>query len=493
LGWLGFFVGQNKSLLSLTIQYLPPDREQVDAFVRGIDCNQSIKELEITYDIGDSFQSLGSLLKNDNLNSVSFNNFDIGLECARNIAFMLTQPNQRNATKSLNFEEIDFFDDSMSEIAVALSVHPQLEELSVGACSLGRNSCVALGNTLGSWRNPNLKQLYLSDNSFDDEGLQALVASMKNCHNLTELVLDGNESITLDGFRSLSTLFRSTHSHVTHLHLSSMNMGDEGIHTMAAGLESLHLLEMLDLSDNSIGDDGLQTLLEAISNCCNLTELRLSGNRSISAVGLRSLSCLLQSDGCTLTCLSICLGDDGAAALMANGLKGNNKLKKLIFNTDLMYDEEGPLTSVGWSVFSELLCATSSVNSTYLSNHTLETIGYWGNIDTPEDVKQLLALNQRTDKPVAMLKILKSHPDFDVEPLCQLNLKLLPLVMSWFERAVTLTDDRKIYQESAGAIQSRKLSTLFKFIRGMPLLAIDGSSNIAAMPAHSRKRKINQL
>jgi hypothetical protein len=95
-----------------------------------------------------------------------------------------------------------------------------------------------------------------------------------------------------------------------------------------------------------------------------------------------------------------------------------------------------------------------------------------------------------------MLKILKSHPDFDVEPLCQWKLKLLPLLMSWFERVSALVDDHKVFEESAGGeIQSRELSTLYTFIRGMPLVTIEGyrSHNSSAMPAHSRKRKINQL
>ncbi len=488
LGWLGYFVGQSNSLHSLGIQYLPQDREQVDAFVRGIECNQLIQKLEFYGDIGDGFQSLGSLLKNDNLKFLTFSNFDIGLECARNIAFMLNQPNQRNATTILNFEGVNFPDDAMTEIATALSVHPQLEQLNCFESSIGRNGCVALGNTLGSMRNPNLKQLCLSDNSFDDEGLQVLVAGMRNCHNLAQLVLDGNESIALDGFRSLSTLFQSAHSHMTILQLSSMNIGDEGMRTIAAGLASLQLLEILDLSDNSIGDLGLQTLLEGISHCYNLKELRLSANRSISAVGLRSLSALLQSDSCALDCLSIYLDGDGVAAALANGLKGNIKLKKLIFNTDR-------LTSVGWSAFLRLLCDTSSVNNTYLSNHTIETIGYWGNLDTPEDVKQLLALNKRTGRPLAaIIKILNSHPDFDIDPLCQWKLKLLPLVMSWFRRVDALAGVYKILEKSEVTIRSRKLSTLYKFIRGMPLLAIiDGSHNNSAMSARSRKRKISQL
>ena len=357
--------------------------------------------------------------------------------------------------------------------------------------SLTIYGCVALGTTLEGWSNPNLKKLFLTNDSFDDDGLQALVAGMRNCYNLTHLSLNGNDLITVDGFRSLSALFQSTHSHMTILQLSSMNIGDEGIRTIAAGLASLHSLETLRLSDNSIGDDGARAIATGIASLSSLAYLNLSGNASISAVGLRSLSALLQSDNCSLTRLhlwEIGFGDDGAAAL-ADGLKASKTLKMLLFS------ESAGLTSIGWSSssFSKLLCDTSSVNSTYLSNHTLVTIGHWSNRDTPDDVKQLLTLNKRTDKPAAMRKILKGHPDFNIEPLLLWKLKLLPLVMSWFETASTLVDDHKIYEESARTIRSRKLSTLYNFIRGMPLLAIDVSNNNAAMSAHSRKRKINQL
>ncbi len=49
-------------------------------------------------------------------------------------------------------------------------------------------------------------------------------------------------------------------------------------------------------------------------------------------------------------------------------------------------------------------------------------------------------------------------------------------MVSWFERVITLVhvDDHKwISEESVEAIQSRKLSTLYKFVRDMPGLATD--------------------
>ena len=102
----------------------------------------------------------------------------------------------------------------------------------------------------------------------------------------------------------------------------------------------------------------------------------------------------------------------------------------------------------------------------------------------PQDVKQLLALNEQTDKhDVAIKKILKYHPDFDVEPFFEWNLKALPLVLSWFERA------RGMSAESEEEIQKRQLSTMYNFVRGMPLEAIDGYRRYSSR----KKRKSNLL
>jgi hypothetical protein len=184
-------------------------------------------------------------------------------------------------------------------------------------------------------------------------------------------------------------------------------------------------------------------------------------------------------------------GNDGAVAL-ADALKGNKSMKQLYFDPDL-----AGITSVGWSAFSKLLCDTSSVNTTYLSNHFLGKIGHWDNGGAPNGVKQLLTLSRHpADEHVAIHKILKSHSDFDVEPFFEWKLNLLPLVMSWFERVRILVDDHSwISDESAEEIQSRQLSTMYNFIRGMPLLAIDGyrSRNNSATLAQMRKRKVDQL
>ena len=78
------------------------------------------------------------------------------------------------------------------------------------------------------------------------------------------------------------------------------------------------------------------------------------------------------------------------------------------------------------------------------------------------------------------------------------KLKLLPLVMSWFERVSTQQAEisesarfRGILVESVSTeeIQKRQLSTMYKFVRSMPLEAINGYRHYSS----HKKRKFDLL
>ena len=67
--------------------------------------------------------------------------------------------------------------------------------------------------------------------------------------------------------------------------------------------------------------------------------------------------------------------------------------------------------------FSSVLCNTSSINSIYSSNHTLEALTLPRNIAL-RTLKLLLNWNKGTNNKshVAIRKILKCHPNIDMEP-----------------------------------------------------------------------------
>ena len=542
LGWLGYFAGRNDSVRTLYIEN-NPENTSLNAFYEGLGRNRSITDLYINVDLGDTFQSLIPFLRNnDSLRELNFNNFDIGLQCARNIALLL---DQRSSMKRLQFDETVFDSDVFSQIATALRSQPQIEELCVYGNSVGRNGYVALGNALESC--PNLRKLDLTayDNDhvdggiIDDEGMNALAIGLKYCHSLTSLELYGNVTITEEGSRSLSAFFQTDTCQLEYLDLGQMNIDDDGMAVLATGLASLpslkrlsvwdvsisdkclqHLMRglvncnieeldmsrsmlmdsvsglralgtlvrrtanmrFLNLSDTSLTDEGLQSFVEGMANCCSLTTLSLSRNHSITANGLAFLFRAEHFSLCKLALYGINIGDDWAAPL-ANGLIGNKSLATLDFNNS-------GITARGWTEFSRLLCDTSSVNNTYLSNHTLVQIGGHG---TPSDIVKYLKWNRSHNQAAAICKILRSHPDIDITPLFEFNLTCLPMVFEWFEKAKSYLDE---VNESSESFQRRQFSAVYKFIRGMPLLAVNSyrsQKKEVQLQSKSKKRTIDQI
>ncbi len=187
------------------------------------------------------------------------------------------------------------------------------------------------------------------------------------------------------------------------------------------------------------------------------------------------------------------IGDDGAAAL-AEVLVSNNSLKQLRFDVDA-----AGITEVGWSAFLKLLCDTSSTNNTYLSNHTLEYIGQSDDRGAPEEVKYNLDLNSHGNKEdVAMVKIFlrhfEHHHDFDTESLFRWKLKFLPLVVTWFERVrsvFSVAFDEEERGNILEALEGMKFAFVYKFVRGVPLMIIDGYNSRRTNTRMSRKRRLD--
>ena len=218
-----------------------------------------------------------------------------------------------------------------------------------------------------------------------------------------------------------------------------------------------------------------------------------------TAVGLRSLSPFLQSDSCILRDLNILLrlGYEEAVALV-DALKGNKSLSTV----NLLQN----VTDAGcWSEFSKLLCDTSSINNTYLSNHNLTHIGAPSNYvdDTPTHVTDLLEMNaaalssNRRNREIAFMhslkrcKIFMSHPDLDMEPMFVYKLKCLPLVVEWFRRSIQLCGNEVgRWKESFSELQSRELSAVYKFVRGMPLQVSDGYWMNVLNESQAKKKKL---
>ena len=288
-----------------------------------------------------------------------------------------------------------------------------------------------------------------------------------------------------------------------YLNLESNNIGRSGCVALGNALgrlPALNRIEILHLNGNALDDEAVQALAAGVVNCSNLTTLSLEHNHLITAAGLRSLSPLFQS--CCLSYLfldGINFGDEGMIAL-AEGLVGNETFKELTFDIDA-----ASITSVGWSAFSKLLCDTSTINNTYLSNHTLKFIDGGAEVDSkiPQDVERYLSWNRYPadfNIHIARCKILYSHPDLDLEPLLKWKSKFIPIVDGWYQSIIDFLNiatyrssigklyieaifrsehsdsdiDYHLLMKARKSLRSRKLSAMYKFIRDMPDLAVTG-------------------
>ena len=251
-------------------------------------------------------------------------------------------------------------------------------------------------------------------------------------------------------------------------------------------LRSCRNLQRVTLINCNITSAQLLPIVDAVRGH-RLEELSLNGN-NIGNAGCVAIAALLTDPNCNLRILHLARNAITAegATTVANSLRTNNKLQKL-------YLRENPIDQSIDDTFCKVLCNTSNINSLYSSNHTLKILDLGGN-PLSQQLESLLKLNKDTDNEhhASIKKILKYHPNIDVEPLFEWgaeeddeerNLKALPHVIDWFDRAgvaVAEEDDNSTYH-----IEERKLSAIFQFAKSMPLL-FDGISDIGSS---SNKRK----
>ena len=225
-------------------------------------------------------------------------------------------------------------------------------------------------------------------------------------------------------------------------------------------------LQTLNLYGNNIDDEGVEALTDALSEGGRkLVKLNLARNQLITIKGWRTLSTLLEIPDSNLEMLypgGNNIVNEGALAF-ANSLRVNCKLKTL----DLS-ECRGFTTAEGWLSFSKLLCDTTSINRTYLSNHTLEGLCVSFR-DLSADLVISLVMNASSEdkRQIAIRKILLHHSHLNVQPFFEWEFKVLPLMITWLEKAASCTSDL------GEKIKRTKLSITYDFVREFPMLFIE--------------------
>ena len=295
------------------------------------------------------------------------------------------------------------------------------------------------------------------------EGVRLLSLAIGSCKSLKHFTFANNEIV--NGQLADIIMALSVHPQLKKLELLRMNIGRNECTALATLLRNTTKhLQQINLRDNNIGDDRIEALINALGASGGGSELKvlnLGSNPSITTKGWKIVSTLLEIPGSNLVKLDISdnnLGD-GGALIFANAVRGKDTLKYL----DLSGNE---ISREGWTSFSKLLCDTSSVNNTYLSNHTLWSLYMSGNVSA--DVQSYLTLNasSRDKGRIAMTKILQHHSHFDMQPFFEWEFKVLPLIINWLENADACTNE---FDEQ---IKRTKLSCMYDFVREFPMLYI---------------------
>jgi hypothetical protein len=321
-----------------------------------------------------------------------------------------------------------------------------------------------------------------------DEGAVEFFASMNHMHSLLKLIFRCNY-LGIEGCAALATLLGDPASKlqvldlgkteflnddciailgealIGHIYLRTLSLdridllGDSDWRTIASILSHpMCLLEKMDLSCTFIDDDGATQLGNALAMNNTLKQLFISNNPHITSTGWEGFSICLRTPMSALEFLIAQqseIDDDGFMS-MFTALVGNSSLKGLNvrYNGKIIDSEVSTYLSC-------VLCDKTSIERTYSSNHTLQSLrGYYSCADFRIDIigyfSSLLEMNKYDDKvEVARQKILKYHfsgGSGDLHVFDTMSETLMPHAIAWIGR-------------------NRIGSTLmFNFVRGFPVL-----------------------
>jgi len=325
--------------------------------------------------------------------------------------------------------------------------HSNLNEISINNCIFGTEGALQLSIALGGFNNESLKQIILSYNQIGGGQMNNVITAL------------------------------GVHTNLETLRLPGMNIGRTECVALSTMIRwGTTKLQQLDLQDNNIDDESVKSLVHAIGGS-KWVRLSLARNQLITSEGYKTLSTLLERPDSSLEKLLLYDNniDSTTLAILANSLANNSTLKTLDLAGNTITDD-------GWLLFSKLLHDVSSVNKTYVSNHTLKSIGK--GVHPAHHICSSLALNGRSiDKgQVAMKKILQHHSRINVYPFFEWEWKVLPLLVTWFAKAAACAVD---YEER---IKVMKFNAIYDFVRELPMLV--GCSN---MGRNEKRRSVRRL
>ena len=356
--------------------------------------------------------------------------------------------------------------DSERPFFQGLDCNKSIQEIHVDNFDLSEGSLFSMMGPFFK-SNDSLSKVEIENCEFGVEGIRQLSLAIGNCGKSLKSFCFRSNDIGDGNLADIITAL-SMHPQLTELCLSNMNIGRNECTALSTLLRcTTTRLQKLNLDHNYINDDeGMGLLLPSLYGH-TLRYLDLGSNRSITTTNWKIFSTILEVPGSTLQKLIVSnnnIGDEGAL-VFANALVGNSTLKLL----SLQYCG---ITAEGWAPFAKLLCDTSSIMNTYMSNHTLE------NIHRTDDfhVNNYLVLNRsyQNKQQVAMSKILQYHSHFDMRPFFEWEFKVLPIMINWFVKATATAMNRPgTFVYYSQKINKLRLAVIYDFIKAFPMLYVE--------------------
>lgn len=479
----GLVIGRNTMLKQLNI-FLNRDDSLAELW-SGLAHNKSIEwfGLHIQVGVKDVFPMIEPFFRNNlNLRHIEIVAVENRSEpsSVRSLALALKE------CTSSRLEHFEIFwtdradDEEFALLFNALQRKTSLLRLAFSIDHLESMGCTALANLLKSPPSK-IQMLKLRETRMDSNCIEILCNAIITNKSLQKLDLAETGDLSGSGCVSLSTVLS---------------------HPMCS-------LEDLSLKDNEIGDEGMICLGSALAINKTLRRLDLSNNDEISLAGWEEFSTCLATPHSALKELILerCNIDNEKASVLFSALRENTSLKILNIreNEDftlrgffaffhvlpgskcaieelcIPYGLDDEDMEHMWEIVLRALCDTSSIESTYSSNHIFHTCGVFdGMVELYEDeyrilqeeIHTMLSMNKNPNKAeVARKKILKCHfseGNSGINALACMHETVMPHAFEWMGR------DELGY------------SSMFRFVQSLPML-FDISRG---QPAGSKKRKL---
>jgi len=310
----GKYISENTHLKALylsTYSHTPKaDRANIKAIYKAISNNRTIKYLFVdpdSFNHNDVIEILLPFFENNKcLRRFEINNAILNNSGAKLLISALSKCSLRQFELTCSGSEID--DQVARDIVASLNRHhPNLRELTLCLENNDISWCVELGLMLRD-SSSKLEVLDISSSKISDKGAVIIGAALSRNKTIKKLSLNELDEYSSVSSLGLVTLVSSVGgcSSLEEIEVSDSNyIGDEVAVVLANTVVAKTPLKVLNLSSTNVSDVGLLSLAHALGSNTTLKRLKLSDNRSVTSSGWRTFFNLTRNNTSALENLNL--------------------------------------------------------------------------------------------------------------------------------------------------------------------------------------------